>query len=184
MMVLMTINSAATAQVRKVNLVEHIPIRRIALAIVIYEHRRVCSGTVAKLDPSVQIHSLQHRTEIVATLAGAGGVGRLTGDVAWCSLGVLDVEDRFACLYHRSKGLALVVLRALLVDRELDDRGQIGKHLAGVLQSDRDVVGDSHVGEICHVRYGVCLCEVQAIVVVLRMRSASSAISNHRSLHT
>ena len=94
------------------------------------------------------------------------------------------MENRFAGLHHRSKGLALLVFDALLVDGEVHDGCEVGDNFAGILQADRDVVGAGNIGQVFYERNCVFLGETEAVIVVLQAWSIMGAKMGHIIRHT
>lgn len=130
---------------------------------------RCSRRAITILNPPIQIHRLDHGTELgnldirpIAVGLQDLGRHRLPG-----ATGVLDVEDGLA---GRDKGLevrALLLGDALLVHRELHDGEDVLDDGAGVLEAYGEVVGRCFGGEEADEGDGIGFFQVEAVIIVL-----------------
>ena len=124
---------------------------------------------------AIEIHCLHHRREVFGTLGIAlarADVIRLffrdLGRIVW----VLDVEDRLAGLDELGKGLAFLVLDALLVDGEVNEADDVVDDVAGVLEAAAHVVAGGFFVEEFHEVDGVLGSETETVALVLLLQLA------------
>jgi hypothetical protein len=94
---------------------------------------------VAIFDPTIQIHILQHGTKALCVRGRPRSFQNVLHNLLRHLFGVLDVENRLACVDEGTEHQGLVVLHALLVDAKVDKGEDRRDDVAGILESDGEV---------------------------------------------
>src|SRR5690606_20184045 len=133
---------------------------------------------IAVLNPAIKVHLLDDDTEVLCPPGfprlGTNLIRHLGGDVARGAVGVLNVEDGLVRLDEGSKGLALGVLDALLVHREVDNIDDVGNDVSSILKTNGHLVRLGLFREEAHKVDGVIGSESEAIVILLWERKSVS----------